>query len=121
MMLLNVAIIHIIIVIVICAVHHKDLQFLYVKLRGLNSEWKQYGLALRVMYEKLEEIETNPGKPTVRDKMTEVLLLWRGKEMKGKKTWCVVRDAAKQLHNLALAEEIELSKDLTMEGWLEAH
>ena len=104
------------IVIVICLVRHKDVQFLYVKFRGLNAEWKQYGIALHVMHEKLEEIECNPGRPTARDKMTEVLLLWRGKEIKDKKTWGVVRDAAKQLQNIALAENIESCKDVTKEG-----
>ena len=92
------------------------MQFLYVKLRGLNAEWKQYGIALRVMYEKLEEIESDPGRPTARDKMTEVLLLWRGKEIKDKKTWGVVHNAVEQLQNMALAEEIESCKDLTKEG-----
>ena len=80
------------------------------KLHELNADWEAYGIALHVPYatiQKIKEIRTT------REKMTEVLWLWR--DSKGKKTWGIVHNAVKQLKNMALAEIIE-RKGLNNEG-----
>ena len=63
--------------------------------------------------DKLQEIKSNPDKPKAKDKMTEVLKLWKRSE--GKKTWKKVYQAVKKLRNYALAQKIE-SKGLENEG-----
>ena len=94
-------------------VHIEDLHFLYVRLCGLNAEWQQYGIALHVNFDILQEIERKPGKSTARDKMTAVLNLWE--KSKGKKTWKNVYDSVKQMRNIGLAQTIESKYNLTME------
>ena len=83
------------------------------KLRGLNADWEAYGIALHVPYDTIQEIKQSYHRPTAKEKMTEVLWLWR--YSKGKKTWGVVHNAVKQLKNMALAEIIE-RKGLNNEG-----
>ena len=79
----------------------------------LNANWEQYGIALHVHYETLQEIKHSYRRPTINEKMTNILWLWR--YSKGKKTWYVVHNAVKRLRNYALAEIIEL-KGLNNEG-----
>ena len=64
-------------------------------------------------YAKLQEIKSNPDKPTVTTSMAAVLERW--KKSTGKKTWNEVYQAVKKLHNYALAEIIK-SKGLENEG-----
>lgn len=93
-------------------VKYEHVHILCDQLCELNAEYEQFGIALHVNHDKLQEIKSNPDKPKAKDKMTKVLKLW--KKSKGKKIWKEVYQAVEKVRNYALAETIK-SKGLDNE------